>query len=991
MNVTELSIDHQATLNAHARRLSELIDGEVRFSPEDRAIYATDASIYQVMPLGVVVPRDARELAKVVAYCHEHDLAMLPRGGGTSLAGQGVNEAVVIDCSAGLRDIASVDEEERRCVVGSGVTPAELNREISKTGLFFAPDPSTVKQACLGGCIGNNAAGTRSVRYGRTSENVEALDVVLADGTAVWLGAGAAREDERVRALTEDVIDVVERHRELIRERFPKTLRRNAGYGLDMILDQIEGARWEGVDPLDRINLSALIHGSEGTLCFVTGGHVKLHRKPVATGLAVIGFGDLDEAIGLVPELLKVKPAAVELLDDLIVETGLLNAECRPFVERLPQPKSGMLKACLYVEIFASTDAGQVEEAFAKVREIVQHRAPNAEVQCLTDRLAIDEALALRRAGEPLLHAIPGKRKPLGFVEDNAVPVEHLGEFVRRFRELIESCDTRASFYAHASVGVLHVRPLLDLRDTEDEKRMHKIAVGAAALAKELGGVMSGEHGDGRARGPLLEDYFGPELMDAFREIKAIFDPKGLLNPGNIVSPGEIESMSTNTRIRPDRKAVNAVDVETYFDYEEVGGFGHAVEACNGAGVCRKRNEGTMCPSYMVTRDERHATRGRANHLRMAMTGQLGEKDVWNDPGVLETLDLCLSCKACQSECPSNVDVAAYKAEYLAQGYKQKGRVPLRTKFFGRVRQLNEMGSRFAPLSNVVAKLWPVRALNNALLGLAKERSLPRFERSLFVQARGMKLNSGLPEGSPVVVLYGDCFTSYNEPDIGLAAARLLNAFGYTVELADAGCCGRALISSGMLEEARGVVEASISKLSAKVAEVGACAVVVCEPSCLSSIRDEWTSLHHMMRQEASSLAGLTHMVEDFLEERWAEHPKKPEFKVDGERIVLHQHCHQKAVLGGVSTVGLLRRVVGEEGIEVLDAGCCGMAGSFGYTSSRYDLSMEIARQRLVPELAARSGCSPLATGTSCRHQIHDAAELEAIHPVVWLVERITE
>lgn len=997
-----LTINDDALRSRHAKALAERVRGSVRFADHDRMLYATDASIYQVEPLGVVIPADTDDAIAVLRYCLEHRLPILPRGGGTSLGGQCTSRAVVIDLSSHCRGIDAIDAEARTCVVEAGITVDDLSDAVLRAGhdLLFAPDPATARQATVAGCIGNNAAGTRSVMYGRTAENLLGVQLVTAAGTIAQLSKGSAMHDAEACRLGQGVIDIVQRYEPLIRERFPKTLRRNAGYALDMMLMAIDEARRDGVDPLERLNLAHLVCGAEGTLGMVTHATLKLQPRPKAKGLAVLGFADLDEAIAQVPGLLAIKPAAVELLDDLIISLAQLNNEYRAYVDYMPQPSDGPLKAVLYVELFAPVAGpdgrAYIQRGFDQIRALIERDAPGAGMAALVDPEPIAQSLKLRKAGEPLLHAIPGKRKPLGFVEDNAIPVEHLSEFVRRFRAIIEREGTRASFYAHASVGVLHVRPLLDLRDPEDCQRMERIAADTAALAKELGGVMSGEHGDGKARGPLLEAYFGPELMRAFREVKALFDPHGLFNPGNIVDPGPIASIHERTRISPAGSALHAHEIDTHFDYTLEGGFDHAVELCNGAGVCRKKQGGTMCPSFMGTLDERHATRGRGNALRLAITGQLGDgtirdQPVWNDAETLATLNLCLACKGCKTECPSNVDIATYKSEYLAQSYAASGKVPLKAKVFGRFRGLNRLGAVFSPLSNWVAASAPSRFIVNRVLGLSEHRTLPAFDRPLpgKLSKAYPAVNAGLSFDAPTVLLFGDCFTMYNEPGIGVAGAQLLNAFGYRVELVDAGCCSRTHVSTGLLAEARQVADATAARLSAAWdAASNPRAVLIVEPSCLSAIADEWLKLKlpddaATDRTQRSELAARCALIEDFLEKHWDQHPVRPQFHRPAGRAILHGHCHQKALWGVETSAGLLRRIYGPAKVAVLDTGCCGMAGSFGYTADRYELSMKIGELALLP--AARTieeGDTLVAPGTSCRHQIHDGAGVHAMHPV---------
>ncbi|MEQ8844961.1 MAG: FAD-linked oxidase C-terminal domain-containing protein [Phycisphaerales bacterium] len=971
-----------------ARILADLqsaIEGEVRDEYHDRMLYATDASSYQIQPLGVVIPANAGDVVKAARLAHDHDLPMLPRGGGTSLAGQCVNRALVIDTSARMTAIRSIDAEAKRCTVEPGITIDDLNAAIAGTGLFFAPDPSTARQANIGGSIGNNAAGARSVLYGRTAENVEAIEACLTDGTVTRFEPGA--KDPAARQVAARVIEIVKQHRTLIRERFPKTLRRNAGYAMDMVLDDIERAERDGKDPLDVVNLAKLLCGSEGTLAITLSADLVLHPLPRAKGLLLLGFNDLDAAIAAVQPLLETKPAAIELVDDVIIDLALANRTHQASAKAMPMPKEGTLRAVLYVEYFAQSD-DELAAHLDHGQRVASTCDPTAGVQPIDDQKAMAAAWGLRKAGEPLLHGVVSDRKPVTFVEDNAVPVERLSEFVRRFREIVQSHGTGAAFYAHASVGVLHVRPMLNPRDPQDERRLHEIAIAIADLAKELGGVMSGEHGDGRVRGPLLERFYGPELMRAFAEVKAAFDPKGLLNPGNIVgAASHIESITQNTRISPDGQKVDVPSVATYFDYEDQHGFRGAVEMCNGAGVCRKKSGGVMCPSYMATLDERHSTRGRGNALRLATTGQLesGENDPWNDPGTIETLNLCLSCKACKSECPSNVDIARLKAEYTAQRFSSKGRPTLQAAVFGHVRTLNKLGSLTPGLANAVNSTKPARWAASKLLSIDPRRSLPPFATSLSRQWKRARL--GQHDGRPRVLLFGDCFTMYNEPRIGLAAGLVLEAFGYQPVLIDAGCCGRAMISTGLLDDAARTITNTYSKLMAADAKAP---VIVLEPSCLSAIVDDWVQLKSdVPLTDRKALAARTHGLESFLDQHWDDHPKRPQptHKPD---IYLHGHCHEKALRGIGSATKLLERFAH---VHTADVTCCGMAGSFGFTKDRYDLSIKIGQLGALPHAqdAESEGRLVLAAGTSCRHQMQDGAQVKALHPAEFLNQAIAD
>jgi len=976
--------------------LANRVRGEVRLGLHDRLLYATDASIYQVEPIGVVIPADLDDAAEAVRAVAGLGLPILPRGGGTSLAGQCVNEAVVLDLSAFCRGVSAIDPAARRCRAEAGVTIEALNATLKPTGLFFAPDPATVRQATVGGCIGNNAAGSRSIRYGRTSESVAGVEVCLADGRRVKFEAGAGSRDPVAAELARAVARVVSEHAGPIRARFPRTRRRNAGYGLDMILDQLE----TGASP-GELNLAPLICGSEGTLAVTLVADLLLYPIPACTGLAVASFPSVDEAIAMVMPLLGLNPSAVELLDSMIIRLARENLEQRRHVELLPG--GGDAEAVLYIE-FQAHDAAELARSLDAVRAVL----PEGRVACHTDPRAMDRAWGLRKAGEPLLHGIPGDRKPVGFIEDAAVPPERLGEYVRRLREIVEREGTIASYYAHASVGVLHVRPLLDLRDPGDRDAMERIALGSADLARELGGVMSGEHGDGRARGPLLERFYGPELMEAFRRVKSAFDPENRLNPGNIVAPGPIGTIHQKTRLTAER--THHVSQPTYFDFDAEGGIAHAAALCNGAGVCRKTAGGTMCPSFRGTLDERHATRGRGNALRLAITGQFGGAPRWDDPETMATLDLCLSCKACKSECPSNVDIAKLKAEYTAQGHLASGRVPLKARVFGNIHAINRLAGLAPGLANLGMKL--TRPAANALLGLHAARSLPEYRTPLH-RRWGSTPRAGAGDKArtrPTVALYADTFTACNEPGVGLAAKRVLEAFGYRVELFRGSDAARAQISVGLLAEAIRRIDRETRALLPVLERVEA--VLFLEPSCLSAVKDDWLALKAgTPLADRRRLADRSFLVEQFLDERWSDHPVRPVVSpaapmpnAEGgprsgpggtvatpDAIHLHAHCHQKALWGAGSSANLLERLFPGR-VRVLDTTCCGLAGSFGYTRERFDLSMRIGELGVLP--AAR-GLKPgevlCAPGTSCRHQVKDGAGVRALHPVEVVAARLTE
>jgi FAD/FMN-containing dehydrogenase/Fe-S oxidoreductase len=976
-----------SAVEAIAVELRELDVGDVRFGAHDRLLYSTDASIYQVRPIGVVVPRAANQVQRLVGYCAERGLAMLPRGGGTSLAGQCTNRAIVVDLSAYCGKVIDVDAVRRVCHVEAGITIAGLNSELAsrQTGLFFAPDPATLAQATIGGCIGNNAAGARSIRYGRTSENILGLDVLLVDGSRLWLGPGAGRTGVAAFELARRVAAVVRPVARLIRLRFPKTVRRNAGYGLDLILQQLD----QGAGPED-LDLSGLICGSEGTLAIVLGARLKLRKVPAMRGLAVVSYPTLEDSLAAVPTIVSTGPSAVELLDDVVLKAARGNAKCREYLKALGLDESGGAVgggagggsgagAVLYCEYEASVDPSELDGCFARLRGAAGSARPR--IVEYRDTTTISRAWALRTAAEPLLHGIAGRRKPLTFVEDNAVPVDRLAEFIAGFKRIVAAHGTTAAYYAHASVGVLHVRPLLDLHEVADQVKLRSIAVAAADLARNCGGVMSGEHGDGRVRGPLVERFFGPELTKAFGQIKAIFDPRNLLNPGMIVDAGPIESITSSLRSHEQRQVLG--DLDTFFDYSDQGGFAAALERCNGAGVCRKMTGGTMCPSYRATRDERHSTRGRGNALREAVVARANDSAPdWSDAATIQTLDLCLSCKACKTECPSNVDLARLKAEYTAQRYRSS-RPPLSAYFFGRVRQLNRLGSLAPWPANVVAGSTPVRAILNRLFGLAPERTLPRFDRSIWRQLRRRPVPAEVAGASaPRIILF--------EPRVAVSAVTVLQSLGYAVDVVDAGCCGRAMISAGLLPEAIAAAERAMAILLPLMADPRVRGLVACEPSCLSAIKDDWLQLRlGPPLAQRQALADRAMLVEEFVETAWDRHPRRPSFNPTDRQILLHGHCHQKALWGDGGSAAALRRC---GTVRVLDAGCCGMAGSFGFEANKYATSMQIGELALLPAIrAATEETVIVAPGVSCRQQIRDGTGRTSRHPIELIAEALIE
>jgi len=950
--------------------------GEVRFQQHDRMLYATDASIFQVEPIGVVVLDQPSSAARVMRFCAERGLPVLPRGGGTSLAGQGVNFAVMLDFSANCRVIHAIDPIAMTASVDPGVTLDQLNNALAPQGLFFGPDVATSSHATLGGMIGNNSAGARSLVYGRTVENLIALDVVFADGSTAHLCEGSCETDPRQRELAQRLAEIVLPLREEIAQRVPRIRRHVDGYNVDLLLDQLDRC---SAGTFDTINLATLVCGSEGTLVTITRATLKIVRKPLCTGLAILGFESVPAALAPLMQMLACKPTAVELVDDVVIQTALANTEYRHYVEVLPHLTTGSLGAVMYVEFQGDTIAA-VRAGF----EALSAALPHAPMQRHEDARTLANAWKLRKAGEPLLHGIPGERKPVTFVEDTAVDPVKLSAFVDAFREIVTRHGTTAAYYAHASVGCLHIRPMVQIHTAAGRANMVSIATEVADLVQKFGGALSGEHGDGRLRTPLLQRLMGAQLCEAFADIKGVFDPEGRMNPGNLVDSNNPSAIVERLRVKPDANEVSIPPTNTFFHYDHEHGFDSAVEACNGAGLCRRvESGGTMCPSYRATLDERHATRGRGNALRLAITGQFDSpgKSDWRDAQTHATLDLCLSCKACKSECPSNVDISKLKAEFAAQGFAVRGGVPWRTRVIGRVRLGNRIGSRLWPLANFALGIPQLRRLLNGLLGFHPDRELPPYGPAAhrWLRRRGSKAKVG----APTVLLLADCFSNYGETDLAQLAVELLEAFGYRVVIARSGCCGRSLISVGMLAEASTTIARTANELLHAMQREGAVALLGLEPSCVSAIKDDWLDLKTSVdRGLLRALAARTFLVEQFLHDAWQSHPTRPVVPAaSDETVLLHAHCHQKALWGAESSAAFLRRLFGDK-LRVLDSGCCGLAGSFGYALHRHDLSLRIGELSVFPPIRALPEAVVTAPGTSCRHQILHATGAQAMHPV---------
>jgi FAD/FMN-containing dehydrogenase/Fe-S oxidoreductase len=962
-------------VNDLEHELRRALRGDVRFDAASRFLYATDASMYQVEPIGVVMPRDADDVAAALDVAKRQQVALLPRGGGTSLTGQTVNRALVLDLSRHMNAILEVNTEERWARVQPGVVQDELNAHVRPLGLLFGPDTSTSNRATLGGMIGNNSGGSHSIAYGLTVEHVIELTVMLADGTRLVFKAltpaelqAKSRRDDAEGRIYRELLRVRAEYGDEIRARYPAHWRRVAGYNLNELLGAAGGPMRApaGDGAAAPLNVARAVIGSEGTLFTVVEAKVRLVPRPKKTALDVIHYADIQEALESSQSILETGPYAVELTDKLILDLARGNIEQSQRMGFV----AGDPGAILIVEYAGDTEA----EVRAKVDALEARR--QREQFGYAAHIAYDPAeqqsiWKLRKAGLGLLLGMKGDQKPIAFVEDTAVEPKHLAKFVPRFRDVFKRHDVTGAYYGHCSVGCLHIRPVIDLKTRRGLTQVRAIADEITELVLEFGGTISSEHGDGRARSPFLERMYGAKLMQAFREFKRAFDPEGRMNPGNIVeSPGLTEHL----RFGPQ---YTTWEPATLLDFTGQGGFARAVEMCNGVGVCRKTLEGTMCPSYMVTRDEEHTTRGRANALRAVLSGALPAAE-FTGKRLHDVMDLCLECKGCKAECPSNVDMAKLKYEFLHHYYRAHG-LPLRNRLFGRIAELNHTGARWAALANRLTNLAPNRWLLERVAGIDRRRPLPALARQTFTDWFARRPSPPAAARGDVV-LFTDTFVTYNAPHIGQAAVGFLERAGYRVVVPARKCCGRPMISKGMLDVARANAAWNVERLHPYV-ERGV-PIVGLEPSCLLTLRDEWVDL--VRTEPARAVARGSFLLEEFVARERGRGLDLP-FASGGRRALLHGHCHQKAMVGTAPTVAALRWA----GFEVseVDSGCCGMAGSFGFEREHYDISVAIGNRRLAPAVkAAAADTEIVAPGVSCRQQIEHLAGRRAKHPaeVLW-------
>lgn len=971
--------------------LTKHTNAEVRFDASTRLIYSTDASNYFVTPLGVVLPRTHEDVLATLALCAEHGVPVVPRGGGSGLAGQSIGPGLVVDTTKYMDALLDVDVAGRRARVQTGMVLGQLNKKLAAHGLQFGPDPASAERAAVGGVIGTNATGAHSIRYGMTADHVLELRCALAGGRDMTISA----QDAPTGDLAEAIAAIAAGAREVIYRDYPKVWRRSSGYNLDFIAEMLAfqpedaaaaltfaNARRSGsnlaghVRQISKFNLAPLIAGSEGTLAFVSEAVLDLAPKPKHTALVITSFVDLLDAMRAMPALLSLDPGAIELIGGLFIKLARDLPECRERLDWL-DISQGIPDGLLVIE-FSGESVGEVEQAVARLEQLVQRERLPCTLRTLRDARAQADVWYVRRIGLNVLASIRGDLKPISVVEDVAVPVEKLPEYVMRLNAIFAQHGTTGAYYAHASAGVLHVRPLVNLKTLSGLRAMQDIGLQAFALCCELGGAMTGEHGDGYERSHWNRGLFGDELYDAFVAVKSTFDPQNLLNPNKKTDGFEEEQLEKMMRLGPEYEARPFAST---FSFARDGSLAGLAEQCNGSGVCRKPDGGVMCPSYRVTRDEMHSTRGRANLLREFLRAKaLPNAPTITAGEVKQALDLCISCKACATECASGVDMSRMKSDFVQHIYEEKG-VPLRAYVLGRIAKFSALAAPLAPLANAVLG-WGV---TKRVLGIAQKRRLPKFAARTF--ERWWRGRGGAAEvaGAQTVALFVDTFSRYNHPQVAQAAVAVLEKLGYRVVIPEWQCCGRPLISQGQPKAALEGARRNVSVL-APLVRAGV-PILGLEPSCVSALKDDYVDL--LPGEDARAVAAATWAIEDWL----AVHAEFGAVAIDPAHareaeMLLHGHCHQKALWG---TAGA-RALLGKLGFRVkeIESTCCGMAGAFGYEAEHAEMSQKIGELSVLPAVrAAAAGTCIAASGTSCRDQMEQLAGREARHPVEWVAQAL--
>ncbi|MDP7232199.1 MAG: FAD-linked oxidase C-terminal domain-containing protein [Dehalococcoidia bacterium] len=939
------------------RELSENVGGEVRFDNYSRQMYSTDGSIYKIDPLGVVIPRNSDDVISVHEISSKNKTIITPRGGGTSLSGQTVNSGIVVDFSKYMNKIIEVCPEEKWVRAQPGITIDNLNRHLSSYGLFFTPDPSTSSRANIGGAMGNNSCGAHSILYGKTVDQVLEMEIILSNGSKILCSENSLNELKTKLSLQsfegmiyKSVVDISTRAAPEVKSRYPKILRRIGGYNLDLIHQS------------EPVNLSKIIVGSEGTLASVSEAKLNLETIPKFKAVSIFHFDNIYKSMEASVEILRENPAAVEHIGHMIIQQARQSLGFSKNLTFL----QGNPTDILVVETNAETKT----EILSKLNTL-ENRIKKLNLSYAVTRLLKtsdqQKVWNMRQAGLGLIMNIPGDAKPLPFVEDTAVSPEKLPEYVKRFDEIVKSNGTEAGYYGHASVGCLHIRPVVNVKTKEGIDRMYQIANEVSDLVLEFGGAYSGEHGDGIVRGAWAKKLFGEKLIGHFREIKDTFDPLGIMNPGKIF---DTPPMTENLRYGQKYKTTT---FEETFDWTQENGFAGALEKCNGVGACRKVKAGAMCPSYQATLEEEHSTRGRANALRAAISGSLPFNE-FSSERMYKVLDLCLECKSCKSECPSNVDMAKIKYEFL-HNYYLSHKVPLRSKMIANIHKINSLSAGiFSVVFNIIIRSQPVRLLLDYLVGLDKRRKTPRVVSQTFESwFKSRTPNTTGSRGD--IILFHDTFMNFNHPESGIGATKLLESLGFRVKILNRKCCGRPMISKGLLGDAKTNALTNVELLY-KYVEKGV-KIVGCESSCIMAIQDEYPDLlkGNQMAKEVSQNTFLIQQIISSTADDGLQQIKWTKRKLD---IMLHVHCHERALLGTEAAINTLNYPTGYEA-KLIDAGCCGMAGSFGFEKEHYDMSMTIGEDRLFPAIrSAGQDVVVAVTGVSCKQQVEDGTNRKA-------------
>ena len=945
-----------------AARLKKELQGDVLFDNFTRGRYSTDASIYQVMPLGVVIPETEADVQVALQIAREEGIPVLPRGGGTSQNGQTVNEALVIDTSKHLRKIIDIDASNRTACVQPGLVLDQLNKQLKQHGLWYPVDVSTANRATLGGMTGNNSCGSRSIRYGNMVHNVHAIEALLPDGTPATFGPLSADNNlalGKANSLVEQMLALGTREADEIDARFPKLLRRVGGYNINELT-------------LENPNLARLLVGSEGTLAWFQRIHLDLSPIPAHRSLGVCHFPTFYQAMEATQQLVKLDPSAVELVDRTMIN---LAREIPMFKSTVDQFVVGKPEALLLVEFSGEDQQTQLDDLQRLVELMGDLGFPGAVVEATNPEFqsAIWE---VRKQGLNIMMSMKGDGKPVSFIEDCAVELTDLAQYTQRMTDIFHKHGTVGTFYAHASVGSLHVRPILNMKEENGAHKMRAIAEECFEIVREYKGSHSGEHGDGLSRSEFHASMFGQRMVKNFEEVKDAFDPKGLFNPGRIVRAPKFDDR-TLFRYPP---GYNTNMIDTAMDWSEHGGIQRAAEMCNNNGACRKIDGGTMCPSYRATQDEKHLTRGRANTLRLALSGQLG-KDALLSEEMVNTMSLCVSCKACKRECPTGVDMAKMKIEFQHL-YYQKHSLPLKERLIAWLPRYAPIAKNFRFLLNLRDQIPGMPTLSEWLMGFTRHRSLPKWRKDVFGHHKEIKTQIDSSEHKAVVLLV-DTFNTYFEPENARAALRVLEAAGYQVHIPTPIdnkrplCCGRTFLNAGLTDQAKEEMMRTIDTLKPFVDK--GVPIIGLEPSCLLTLRDEFKSL--LPGEDTQKLSECAMLFEEFLAlEHRAGNLQLPLKPIVATKALLHGHCHQKA-FGMMSDVETILSLIPDLNVETIDSGCCGMAGAFGYDAEHYEVSMAMGELSLLPQVrAAEIGTLIVADGTSCRSQISDAAPRQSKH-----------